>query len=262
MSDVMTALPARPLHARLPGRVAGQVWALLGFLVMLAMLVFAVAWVAPVLVTDWQVRETAVPIAGGHISDGSCSNRLFLDWCDATLTAPVQTAKDAATTITREVHYIFGSFNLGDFTARVLADPKRPEWLTTDLGLDYFWDRALTLLLTLAFLGLVLWGGVVAMLRSRRVRASWRQAELGPVALTLVGVKKTRNGAIWTVRGQSGRLANWTLPRRAKPFVLGPADRVLGLATRGEGAIVPLDAGLRWVDLTAEERRAALAARG
>ena len=78
------------------------------------------------------------------------------------------------------------------------------------------------------------------------------------VPLKLLGTKKTRSGHVWTVQAESGKTVHRTLPRRAPPFVLGPAaDRVPGLMVQG-GGIMPLDAGLRWVELSGAERAAVL----
>lgn len=79
------------------------------------------------------------------------------------------------------------------------------------------------------------------------------------VPLKLLGTKKTRSGHVWTVQAESGKTVHRTLPRRARPFVLGPAaDRVPGLMVQGGGGIMPLDAGLRWVELSGAERAAVL----
>ena len=255
MPDALTALPARPLHPRPPIQGGWSIQTILAILLFGGFLVFSVVWVAPVVFTDWQVRNTAVPIRGGLLSDGSCTSKLFLKTCDVTLTAPA-----GSDTITRSVHYAFASFTDGDLTARVVADPQRPEWLTTDLGLDYFWNRLVSLLLDLGLILALLVGAITGMMRASRTRTAWHKSEMVPVPLKLVGMQKVRAGTVWTVKAENGKTARWTVPHRAKPFVLGPtADRVLGLMVKGGGSIIPLDAGLRWVALSDAERAAALA---
>ena len=76
-----------------------------------------------------------------------------------------------------------------------------------------------------------------------------------------MGLRKGRDGMVWTVRAGNGRTAQWTFSKRAKPFVLGPGNWVPGLAMPGGGFIFPLDAGLRWIDLSPAGREAALRAR-
>ncbi len=252
--DVFSALPARPLHARPPHSIVGTGFGLFGLAVVAGMVVFLLAWVAPVIVTDWQVRDTAVRVRGASVSDGECSSKMFIQTCDVTLSVP-------ASAIERRVHYVFGSWELGDFTVAVVADPAHPEWLTTDLGLDRFWDRIVTLLAGCAFGVAVTCIGSVSMIRAYRKLLAWRKAELVPVPLQMTRMQRVRNGVIWTVQAENGRTAAWTVPGRAKPFVLGSDGRVLGVATRGGAAIMPLDAELKWLDLSRGERAAAMAAR-
>lgn len=76
-----------------------------------------------------------------------------------------------------------------------------------------------------------------------------------------MGTRKGRDGMMRTVRAGNGRTAQWTFPKRAKPFVLGPGNRVPGLAMPGGGFIFPLDAGLRWIGLPPAGQEAALRAR-
>ena len=253
MPDAIAALPPRPLQARPPGQGAGLIWAVLGFLLFAGGLVGLALWVGPEIATDWQVRNSALPVKGGHLEHGSCSSKLFLHICDTTLTAPGG--------IRREMHYVFASFNISGFTAGVVADPAHKEWLTTDLGLDNFWDRVVTFVVAVLFLCAALFGFLLQQIKSWRHRRWWRQARVSPVALQLVGQQKVSGGRAWTVRTPDGATARWVVPRRAKPFVLGPPDRVLGLVA-GTGAAMPLDAKLHWVDLTRRERQAALAAVG
>lgn len=67
--------------------------------------------------------------------------------------------------------------------------------------------------------------------------------------------------AVWTVQASAGQTTSWMVPRWTKPCLLGRSDRVLGLADPASGAVMPLDAGLRWIDLSAGERSAVAAAR-
>ena len=256
MPDIFAALPARPLHARPPASWWNAVWSLLGLAMFAAMLAYLVGWVAPGIVTDWQVRPAATVVRGARVADGKCDGKLFIEVCDATLTAPAGTA-----TLERRVHYVFGSFSIGDFTVRVVADPAHPGLLTTDLALDVFWNRVLTFLVASALLSAAVVGGTLGTLRSRRTRRGWLATPAVAVPLLLKSVQRVRGAVIWTVQDEAGRSQRWTLPRRSAPFVLGPASRVLGLATE-RGALMPLDAGLRWVDLTPAERATALAAAG
>ena len=256
MSDALSAFPSRPLRARPPFSITGVLWTILAILMVAAMLGYVVSWVAPDLATDWQVRDVAVPIQGSDLSDGSCDSKMFIHSCDATLTASTGDGQS----ITRRVRYVFGSFTLGNFTAQVVADPKRPQWLTTDLGLDHIWNRTVTMIVAVCLLIAAVLGGIYGIMQAVRARASWRRAELVPLPLNLLGRQRTSGGVVWTVRADNGTTAQWTMARRAKPFVLGPADRVLGLATRTGQSLMPLDDRLRWVELSSAERDVVLQA--
>lgn len=257
MPGVLSALPARPLHARPPLRLLSGVRSLLVMLMFAGLLVFSLLVAAPVLVTDWQVRGTAVPIAGAHLSDGRCHSKMFIVDCDVTLSASTR----QGAVFTRPVHYIFASFSSGDYSAQVVGDPRRPDWLTTDLALERFWNRTLSLLAECSVLAGLVFLSIAGAVKSWRNRMLWRRTPVVPVPLQLIKVQHRLLDSRWTVRAGNGRTTQWVLPRWVKPFVLDPADQVLGLAVQDGAAVMPLDARLRWVDLTRAERRAALGAR-
>lgn len=258
MPSPLSILPARVLHPRPPISAPWNLWGLLGVAAILGFIVYSLGWVAPVVVTDGLIRGTAVPIVGGHLVTGSCSSKLFMHMCDLTLTAP-----GPAGLITRSIHYVFGSFSLGNFTVRTIGDPAHPEWLTTDLGLDYFWDRVVSLLIDLVLMAALLYGAVKAIMSTARLRTWWHKAAMVAAPLTLVGMKTVNRMNVWTVQTDDGIEAHWTMPKRAKPFVLGPDNRILGLVQEGAGNhLLPLDSKLKWVALSGAERAAALAARG
>ena len=120
-------------------------------------------YTAPPLLSDWQIRGAAQPAERARIVKGSCTTKLVIAICDVTLTN-----RTAAGTITRSVNYAFTDVHFGDYSAEAMADPARPELVTTDLALDRLWNRTLTFLfgavLMLAFVVLP----VVAFLRNRR----------------------------------------------------------------------------------------------
>lgn len=154
----------RPLS--LPPRSGGlsqRIWATLGFLLFAGLLVAMVVFTGPALVSDWQVRGSAQPAEQGRITEGSCSTKLVLAICNVTLAN-----RTAAGTVTRAVNYVFTDLHFGDYSAEVLADPARPDLITTDLALEKLWNRTLTFLVgagaLLAFLVLP----ILAVIRNRR----------------------------------------------------------------------------------------------
>jgi hypothetical protein len=124
------------------GGWAGTLWGLLGTLMFGAMLVAIAIYTVPSLVSDWRVRETAQPVADGRVTEGSCSSKLVLNICDATLSLRTKSG-----TVSRDVNLIFTDVHSGDYTITVLADPAHPEWATTDLAIDKLWNRTITLLI-------------------------------------------------------------------------------------------------------------------
>ena len=157
------------------------------------------------------------------------------------------------------MNFAFGSFDFGDFEASVVADPRRPELLTTDLALDHFWDRVVTMLVGVGLVLLLFGWGVVSYLRRRRDMRLWRTSPAVPAVLRLHTITRHRTGKTWSVLGEGGAKADWTVPHGAAAFTLGAPARVLGLRRVVDGAIMPLDAKLRWIDLSETERAAALA---
>lgn len=155
----------RPL-TRLPPRGGGlrqRIWATLGILMFAGFFVAMMVFTLPPLLSDWQVRSSAQPAEQARIVKGSCTTKLVIAICDVTLTN-----RTAAGTITRSVNYAFTDVHFGDYSAEAMADPARPELVTTDLALDRLWNRTLTFLfgavLMLAFVVLP----VVAFVRNRR----------------------------------------------------------------------------------------------
>ncbi len=144
----------------------------IGIAIFGAMLMAAATYTAPAVVSDWQIRDTARPVASARITDGTCSAQLVFHICDATLEVPT-----ASGTVSRRVNYLFTGVNVGTYTVQVMADPARPALATTDLALDQLWNRTVTLIMIalalLAFTGLP----AVAMIRNRRPTAS-RRAQL------------------------------------------------------------------------------------
>lgn len=117
-------------------------WALLGTLIFGAMLVAVAIYTVPNLVNDWRIRDTAQPVAGGRVTEGSCSSKLLLNICDATLS--VQTKSGA---VSRDVNYIFTDMHSGSYNVTVVADPAHPELPSTDMALEKLWNRTITLLI-------------------------------------------------------------------------------------------------------------------
>ena len=140
MQPASTSLPPQKLPPQ-DGGLAGRLWALLGSVMFGAMLVALAIYTLPSLVSDWRIHDTARPMAGGRVTEGSCSSKLVVNICDATLS--FQTKSGA---VSRDVNYVFAGVQSGDYTVTVLADPAHPEWATTDMAIERLWNRTITLL--------------------------------------------------------------------------------------------------------------------
>lgn len=138
-------------------------WALLGALMFGAMLAAACIWTAPALVTDWQIRDRAQPVADGRLTEGKCSSKLVLHICDVTVA--VRTPAGVAS---RSANLVFAGVHLGDQGVRVMADPARPELATTDLALDRLWNRTVTFVVVAALLLAVSVAPLAGLLRRWR----------------------------------------------------------------------------------------------
>lgn len=124
----------------------------------------ACAWfTAPVVVSDWQVRETAQPAPQARLSEGKCSTKLVIHICDVTLN--LRTAQGS---VTRRVNYVFAGLHAGDYGVGVMADPARPNLVTTDLGLERLWNRTITLLVLMGALAACIYGALLSVIRNRR----------------------------------------------------------------------------------------------
>ena len=128
--------------------------------------VMAVMYVLPELVTDWRVRDTAVLMFEGRLTEGRCSVGLAVHICRAALDLETSSG-----TFTRQVRYVFVGTPVGDYIVYVMADPSHLELMTTDLGLDQLRSRTATcLFLTLVAAGGL--GGIVVERFRRRPTAT------------------------------------------------------------------------------------------
>lgn len=165
----MIAPPNRSEPLRLPPPAQGwgnTLWTLFGIVALGALLVACAVYTAPAVLSDWQVREAARPAHAARVSEGKCSTRIILHICDATLTLGIPTGE-----VTRRVNYLFTGVHAGDYSIRVMADPARPDLVTTDLGLDRLWNRTLTLLVIACALAASIVLAIGAMIRNRRTSA-------------------------------------------------------------------------------------------
>ncbi|EIZ82099.1 transmembrane protein [Methylobacterium sp. GXF4] len=166
----MTASPNRSEPLRLPPQ--GNGWrgalrALIGFVALGGLLVACLVHTTPTLLTDWQVHARARAVPNAQVSAGTCKTTVIVHVCDVTVSLRTPTA-----TVTRQVNYLFTGLHVGDYSIAVMADPERPDLVTTDLGLDQLWNRTITVLaIVLGLAGIIVAAGF-AMIRNSRAASA------------------------------------------------------------------------------------------
>ncbi|RYJ00185.1 MAG: hypothetical protein EON47_14550 [Acetobacteraceae bacterium] len=254
------AFPARPLTLKAPIAWVRSVFLAIGAIILAGGFGwFATAEVVPTLLQDYAVREGAAPIRG-RIESGRCRSRwaLFQD-CEMVLIAASQMKGGAP--LRQKVDYLFVEPHMGDYSVQVMADPDRPDWLTTDMGQDHLVNRMLTLAGFALGMLLIIFGGLISMRRGWRARSAMRALSgqrLAPVPLRLL--RRDQNG--WQLVPMAGGTPMvWPLPAKAEPLWLDATQAVaLGVGVPGQ-APFPLDHEMTWADFSPAEReqlRAAL----
>lgn len=250
--QIAAAFPDRPLALKAPiARRRGWFSACVLFLLCVGFAAWASLSLLPTLVDDYALRNIAVPV-NGRVLDGRCRSRFaLLQDCEMTiLSSPMKKGIEPQR---QKVSYLFVEPHIGDFEVQVMADPSRPDRLTTDMGLDHLTNRLLTALGVGSALVALLIGGILLVRASGR--ASRAMANLSGRRLMPVPVHVARDANGWQVRPVDGKAAVlWPVPRKAEPFWVDSARAIaLGVTAPG-GALFPLDRDLAWADFTPEER--------
>ncbi|PWR22689.1 hypothetical protein [Zavarzinia aquatilis] len=253
-------LPSRPLRVRPPGLgLRNIVTSLFRALLISGLFLFAIHMLGADLVGDARVLDRAVPAREGRLVDGSCRNKAVLISCSARLSAR---APDG-TSLTREASFVFIAWPRDSYPLTVVADSAQPSYLTTDLALDRFGNRAVTLAVALSGLLLLLSRALVRSLttwsNARRLKSALDGRRLIATPLEL----QKRGSRQWRI--VSGGLATglrrsiWTVPAGSQPLYLDRGrDLILGVSAGGP-EVMPVDAEGRWLGLTGAERDALLA---
>jgi hypothetical protein len=256
---IARAFPARPLRIKAPFS-SWRAWlgGILLFLLIAAGMVGISMGPLPVLISDHQVRATAVVLPKTRVEGGRCRVRWFLlNDCEATLVIP----QDRGPPIQRKVSYWFFEPSAGTRQVMPMGDPARPELTTTDLGLERFVNRAVTygvMMAVMLALCLASLAFPLIVRRQKRMLAEMSERGLNPVPARL-----SRQRGIWHITTiPDGKTARWNLGNKGEPFVVDPVGRIV-LAVTGSagGPPFPLDEQLTWLDLTDQERAALWAAR-
>lgn len=257
MPNMNFAFPTRALGVRPPGMgIFSDFWSVVFALFVSAGCLLLVTFPIPALVDDFPIRASAQPLPGATIKHGSCSTSLVLVSCDATLAL----ARRGQPPLERTLHYFFVDFHDGDYTARVVADPGRPEVITTDLALDKMWNRVTTMVVIGPFFVAIpvflVWLTIGSLRRHHGVRRALSGQTLRPVFLRLDGVGPRAWRVSLKLPDGTVVAQRWRVPRRARPVMLDPERRAILGVTAGDGRIaMPVDAKLEWIKLSRAERK-------
>lgn len=259
MTSVLAAFPRRSLVLK-PGRGATGGWlmGLLGLLLFGGFLALLAAEVVPEIRDDFAIRDGAQSGSGARIVEGRCRSRLFLlQNCEITVS---WRGKDGSGT--RKLTYFFVEPHMGSWNAQAMMDPRRPDLVTTDLGLERLWNRVATAIGGAVFSVALIVGLFIAARRGQSARNRVKALSgrvLEPVPVLFRG---TGQGPTWIVQDERGATSEWPVRKSDKPFMLDPArGLVLALRDPAGGPAFPLDEKLRFVMLSPEERARILAAR-
>ncbi|MDB5412005.1 MAG: hypothetical protein JWR10_340 [Rubritepida sp.] len=260
MSDpIARAFPTRPLTIKAP-LVRWRAWlvALVGIPLFVGGGLVASYEILPVLISDREIREIAVPLPKVRVENGHCRSRLMLlQSCDVTLVVP----QVGGGTLSRKVGYLFLQPGGGDRQVTPMGDPARPELASIDLGLERWVNRVITYVCMMALLVVMVIGTLIVPISAhgrRKVAAAMSGRVLHPEPARIAYAQR-----VWHVTPMAGGLASkWEFSRRkAAPFVVDPRGGIILAVTAPGAPLFPLDEDLTWIDFTEQERAALRAAR-
>jgi hypothetical protein len=144
-------------------RMRERIWGVLSGLV-LVVLGIGLAWYeGPLLLRDFGISSNVEAAAQARLAKGRCKSRLIIYFCDLTIDQNL-----AGATHQTELSYLFVDMPFSDHNVRLLSPKKDRSIITTDVGQEMLWNRALTLGGMLVF---CLAGGVILPLRKKAVPA-------------------------------------------------------------------------------------------
>ena len=138
---------------------------ILASLFLVALGAWAVWYQGPLLVRDFGIGDKVEAATQARLIEGRCRARLILHWCDIKVDLT-----NTGVTRRSELKYLFVDLPMTDHQVRLLSAKADRSNVTTDLGQQMLWNRAITLA---ALLALCL-SPVVLLPRAwaRRLRAS------------------------------------------------------------------------------------------
>ena len=248
---VMGAFPRRPLEIK-AGRqkIGARILWLAATLMFAVMTVWNGTNAVQTLRSDVAIRDTARPAPHVRITEFRCRGLILFTRCHLTLTWDDRGSEQAS-----HLNYFFFEpiFFRVPVSASPMMDPARPGLVTTDLGLNRIGNRVAGEIFMTLLLLLPIAGGIIRAVKPGNFDVDAMSGRaLEPVALQFRGWGR---GPTWRVANAKGKLFKWPVRKTDQPFFLDPEHNlVLGLRDPVFGGVFPLDADLRFVELTPEER--------
>src|SRR5215471_15719939 len=145
-----------------------RVWGVLGGLVLIALGVGLTWYEGPLLLRDFSISSNVETATQARLVKGRCKSRLIIFFCDLTIDQNL-----AGATQQTELSYLFVDMPFANHNVRLLSPKGDRSIITTDVGQEMLWNRALTLIGMLVF---CLVGGVMLPLRKGAARAEGTSA--------------------------------------------------------------------------------------
>ena len=121
-------------------------WRAVGCIVLIFAGAMILWYQTPLLIRDFGIGDDVVTATQAKLVKGRCSSRLVIYFCDLTIDQSV-----AGNTRQIELNYLFLDFSVSDRTVRLLSPKSDRSIVTTDIGQDMLWNRAITLALMSIF---------------------------------------------------------------------------------------------------------------
>lgn len=232
-------------------------------LVLGALAVFLGWWQGPGLIRDLQINQNPLELYD-YDFDGECTMRRGITDCEVDLTYSHEGQNYES-----HVSFAFIDFHSGDYEAGVVISADKPELATLTLGLDMLWNR----LAVFCVLMLIVVGGAIVMVFNtiQALSANGKVRHPAPGRLVAVDI-----GSVQEQRGKvlvnyidhpkgprSKRQSNTSFASGQAPLTtFDDKGQLVGVAFQRDDRSLPvlLDDRLERVDITPEERNAALAA--
>jgi hypothetical protein len=133
-----------------------RIWGVLGGLFLVAVGLGLGWYEGPLLLRDFGIASEVEAAREAKLVNGRCKSRLIIFFCDLTVDQ-----KLADGTHKTELNYLFIDVPFSDHSVRLLSPKADRSIVTSDLGQDALWNRALTLAGMLVFC--VVGGGFLAV---------------------------------------------------------------------------------------------------